>query len=190
MATLKITPVTFDEITEGDLIVHILRANTYTNVFQVWLGIAEEKTRFDEWYTSSRRYTQMELDENALPSEIPVDFDVLSSRSGVIVAARWHEEKEGSYVFRAVEQGSKTEITAPLSRDEALARADEDGYVTVRVSVPQEAYMVNYAGGEHVDVCHEIAFAFGVPYAAEAKIVAVDGDNFIVDYTTMIAEDM
>lgn len=82
-------------------------------------------------------------------------------------------------------------LRKPLCRNEARKLLGEDsGHLTVRVRIDQEAYLSGHArfladsDTNHWDLLHDKAFSFGLPCDCEDTIVAVDGDDFFVDYTT------
>lgn len=84
-------------------------------------------------------------------------------------------------------------FTPTLTIADARYVANANGFTTLRVRVDQEQYMAAYAmflsgsgGDDHFDLLHRHVFDFGLPYDAEAQIVAVDGSEFLVDYTTNI----
>ena len=88
----------------------------------------------------------------------------------------------------------------PLSYRQAVHHCDEDGFVTVVLTVSQEkwreaieAWALGYDESE-TDLCHNMVFGFGEPADASATIIGVREitDNarpyLVVMYTTLIAD--
>ena len=83
---------------------------------------------------------------------------------------------------------------ARLNATDARAMIGENGFATLRVRIGKEEFLDGYAeflsatgDQDHFDALHDLAYSFGMPYDASAEIVSVDGDDFLVDYTTDIA---
>ena len=86
----------------------------------------------------------------------------------------------------------------PLEPDQVRAILEVnprlDGDITVVLTVSQDdmraavlASAKNLDYDEH-DLLHDAAFSFGLPHDSRATILAVSGDDFIVEYTTNILE--
>lgn len=78
-----------------------------------------------------------------------------------------------------------------LNETDAACLIDDQGYATVRVRIDQIEYLNGYSvflsgsgDDDHFDALHRLAFSFGMPYGPSDAIVAVDGSDFLVDYTT------
>lgn len=79
----------------------------------------------------------------------------------------------------------------PLTRSEVQDVTDEDGFMTVIVSVDQEAYMMAYAKGRqvegadrHFDLLYREAFGFmAAVHSQAATIVAADENALLVHYS-------
>lgn len=82
----------------------------------------------------------------------------------------------------------------PLSAEDVRGLMNEDGQITVVVAVNKDEYFeaVSKAATEgadtHEDLVHGELFDFGLPYDCTTKVLAVQGDDFIVSYTTRISE--
>lgn len=88
----------------------------------------------------------------------------------------------------------------PLGRDQVRAILADNprltGDITVVLPVSQESMRAavldsardpNY--DEH-DLVHDAAFSFGLPHDSRVTILAVSGEDFIVEYTTDISEHL
>lgn len=86
----------------------------------------------------------------------------------------------------------------PLGRDQVRAVLTDNprltGDITVVLPVSQEnmraavlASAKNLDYDEH-DLVHDAAFSFGIPHDSHVTILAVSGEDFIVEYTTDISE--
>src|SRR5699024_4405670 len=86
----------------------------------------------------------------------------------------------------------------PLGPDQVRAVLETDprltGDITVVLTVSQDdmraavlASAKNLEYDEH-DLLHDAAFSFGLPHDSRATILAVSGEDFIVEYTTNISE--
>lgn len=88
----------------------------------------------------------------------------------------------------------------PLSYHQATHHCDEDGFVTVVLTVSQEkwretieAWALGYDESE-TDLCHNMVFDFGEPTDASATIIGVrentddGGPCLVVMYNTLIAD--
>lgn len=84
------------------------------------------------------------------------------------------------------------ELVFPISPENAAEMMDKDGFVSVLISVDKELFLEHVMGTcqELIveDFVHDKAFSFGSTYNSKAEPVGVDGENFIVKYTTGIAE--
>lgn len=82
----------------------------------------------------------------------------------------------------------------PMTQDQARSLMDESGYLTVVVMVDQDLYLqfagfANTVGADtHEDLAHRQAFAFGLPHDCSITVVGVCGSDFVVSYTTNVAE--
>lgn len=86
------------------------------------------------------------------------------------------------------------ELDLPLSPAQARELMEPSGFLTVVLTVDKERYLdtlrrqdPSFVDDEH-DLLHDIAFGFGLAYDCTARVVGVQGDDFIVEYTTNIAE--
>lgn len=88
----------------------------------------------------------------------------------------------------------------PLGRDQVRAVLEANpllnGDITVVLTVSQEdmraavlASAKNLEYDEH-DLLHDAAFSFGLPHDSRATILAVSGEDFIVEYATDISEHL
>lgn len=91
--------------------------------------------------------------------------------------------------------GARFEAT--LNPVDARALLDTDGNVTLVVRIDQEHYLEGHAmylsgsgGDDHFNYLHDEVFSFGQPYDPSAEIVGIDGDDFLVEYTTNIATQL
>lgn len=83
----------------------------------------------------------------------------------------------------------------PLDADDAQMLVDDQGFLTIVTTVDQDEFMTQRAYGmttegaddEH-DLLHNTVFSFGLPYDATTLILAVQGTDFVVQYTTKIGE--
>ena len=76
-----------------------------------------------------------------------------------------------------------------IGEDEALERLSAgEEHLTITVRVDRDAYMSAYANEDydHFDLCHDAGFTFGHPEDCSAEIIATEGDDFLVRYTTDI----
>lgn len=84
----------------------------------------------------------------------------------------------------------------PMTAEDARELMGEDGYLTVVLAVDQTSYLEYHAyattagADTHEDLVHHAVFDFGVPHDCETRLLAVQGDDFIVSYTTRIAEHL
>lgn len=82
----------------------------------------------------------------------------------------------------------------PMSVEDARKLMDEDGYLTVVLAIHKQSYLEYHAysstqgADTHEDFVHSAVFDFGLPHDCETELLAVQGDDFIVSYTTRIAE--
>lgn len=92
----------------------------------------------------------------------------------------------------------------PMTAKDALTLMDEAGYISVVVAIEQDKllsarsvhdkeeadslYELPFEFDDHHDVLHELAFDFGYPASANATIVAVQGEQLLVLYSTLIQE--
>lgn len=85
-------------------------------------------------------------------------------------------------------------LPLPLDEDAARALMNEDGDITLVVTVDKSQFLVASATDESLDaedehdLVHAEAFTFGQPHGSELEVVATSGDDFVVSYTTNIAE--
>lgn len=93
--------------------------------------------------------------------------------------------------------GARLEPT--LNETDAACMINSHGQATVRVRIDRGDYLDGYAEFAaglimpseqitHHDKLHDLAFAFGYPNDAHDEIVAVDGTDFLVDYTTDLSD--
>lgn len=86
-----------------------------------------------------------------------------------------------------------------LDKRAGAAAANALGWATVRVRIDIQDYLDGYAEFAtgmimpseqitHHDKLHDLAFSFGAPVGAADEIVAVDGTDFLVDYTTDLTD--
>lgn len=82
----------------------------------------------------------------------------------------------------------------PMSAEEATSFMDKDGFLTVVTTINQDiyfehaAYMNTYGADTHEDLTHRTIFTFGMPCDCSTEVIGLAEDNFIVSYTTNIAE--
>lgn len=82
-----------------------------------------------------------------------------------------------------------------LGPKDARHVADETGRISLRVRIDQDQYLAGHAmflsgsgGDDHFDTLHHEALSFGIPTDPDATIVSVDGNDFLVDYSTDLSE--
>lgn len=84
------------------------------------------------------------------------------------------------------------EPALPMTAQDALALMDEAGYISVVVAIDQEELLAAARSTDDEfmmeDAVHKRAFDFGFSASATASIVAVQGDQLLVRYTTFIQE--
>lgn len=80
----------------------------------------------------------------------------------------------------------------PMTAQDALTMMDEAGYISVVVAIDQATFLdaARSANDEFLmeDAVHKLAFDFGFAASAKATIVAVQGDQLLVHYSTLIEE--
>lgn len=87
----------------------------------------------------------------------------------------------------------------PISAEEAreliaTGPQETEDFLTVIAMVSQQQYLRAYARfitadeEDHYDLLHQKIYGFGMPYDAETRILAVQGNDFVVSYTTDIRE--
>jgi hypothetical protein len=86
-------------------------------------------------------------------------------------------------------------LQLPMGAAEAKHLVNKDGRVSVITTVDQHSFMTAYGAGlsdwdaaSEVDVVHERVFSFGYPADAMAIVLAVQDDQFVVEYTTSIRD--
>jgi len=82
----------------------------------------------------------------------------------------------------------------PMSEDEAATLMNEEGYLTAVFVIDKNEFL-KYHGysstdgaDTHEDLAHTAVFDFGEPYDCWTEILAVQGDGFVISYTTCIGE--
>lgn len=82
-----------------------------------------------------------------------------------------------------------------LTEDAVPSKAREEGRVTVTGLVDQEEFMNSHDTHgrnwdyDHFDLAHNTLLSFGIPCAPEVKIIAVEGDSFLIQYSTELVTD-
>ncbi|MCI4659691.1 hypothetical protein [Cryobacterium zhongshanensis] len=80
----------------------------------------------------------------------------------------------------------------PISPEAAAAMMDEKGCVSVIISIDRGTFLEHVTGTRQdrivEDFVHEKAFAFGATSAGTAVPIGVDGETFIIEYRTCIAD--
>lgn len=77
-----------------------------------------------------------------------------------------------------------------LTEAQVPEKARAEGRVTVTGTVDQDEFMNSYDtygrtwGNDHFDMAHHSFLAFGVPHAPEVKVIGVEGDSFLIQYST------
>jgi len=84
----------------------------------------------------------------------------------------------------------------PMTVDDASELMDDNGYLTVVLAIDKDSYLEHHAysstegADTHEDLVHSAVFDFGLPHDSTTEILAVQGDDFIVSYTTYVAEHL
>lgn len=140
---------------------------------------------------ATRQIITIALDENAYaeyPDAVEVIHQIIAGShtlDDVTIEAELTDLDED-------EEGSSPAL--PLTSVQARGLMDGNGYLTVVTTVDQEAYLEarSYAATEgadtHHDLVHNKTFDFGVPYDSTTTILAVQGSDFVVSYTTQVRE--
>lgn len=82
-----------------------------------------------------------------------------------------------------------------LTESAVPSKARAEGRITVTGIVDQEEFMNSYDthgrnwDNDHFDLTHNTLLSFGVPHDPEVKIIAVEGDSFLVQYSTDLIAD-
>jgi hypothetical protein len=80
----------------------------------------------------------------------------------------------------------------PINPDDAAAMMDEKGYVSVIISIDRGTFLEHVMGTcqDRIveDFVHEQVFSFGSTCNSRAEAIGVDGENFIIEYRTCIAD--
>lgn len=84
-----------------------------------------------------------------------------------------------------------------LNPADARLMAGDDRRVSLRVRIDQDRYLEGHAmflsgsgGDDHFDYLHAEAFSFGCPHDPTTEIVAVNGADFLVDYSTVLTDEI
>lgn len=103
-----------------------------------------------------------------------------------------------SAVFEAqindFEWGTEDLPTLPMGQQHARALIDDEGFTTAIIAIDQQDYLdaqiysQTEGADTHEDIVHRQVFSFGLPHECTTRIIAVQGDDFIISYTTKITE--
>lgn len=131
------------------------------------------------------------------------------SRSHVIAFSATLTAEQDDFIRRAITEVTGTILQHHRSQPDVVeledgerlteaavpSKARAEGRVTVTGLVSQDEFMDAYDthgrnwDNDHFDIVHDALLSFGHPYDPEVKIIAVEGNSFLVQYSTDLITD-
>lgn len=131
------------------------------------------------------------------------------SRNHVLTFAAELTAEQENFILRAISEVTGTVIQHHRAQPDAInleqgdklteaavpSNARAEGRFTVTGIVDQEEFMNSHDTHgrnwdyDHFDLTHNTLLSFGIPRAPEVKIIAVEGDSFLIQYSTEVSTD-